>query len=217
MVSSIKSAIHKRIKTALKPTLVKAEKNIPVVNLEQRNINNLKVILNREQLLELMPKNCIAAEIGVDEGKFTEQIVKIMHPEKLHLVDVWGDADRFHDGLKNMVANKFKSQIEAGSVEMNVGLSTNIIPTFPDNYFDWAFIDTDHSYALTAKELNLIKNKMKPGGIIAGHDYTFCNWVDQVRYGVIEAVHEFCVKEGWELIYITIETGPYRTFAIRKL
>jgi hypothetical protein len=32
-----------------------------------------------------------------------------------------------------------------------------------------------------------------------------------------EAVHEFCVEEGWEFVFLTIEIGDYQSFAIRKI
>lgn len=215
--ASIRSSIYKNLKAALRQSRVNTEKAIPVINLQQKHINNLKAVVNREDLLNLLPKDGVVVELGVDHGKFSELILEIARPKKLHLVDAWGNPERFHDGLKVMVIEKFKNEIASSQVEVNVGYSTSIIPTFPANYFDWAYIDTDHSYSLTSRELNLLKDKMKPGGIIAGHDYAICNWVDDIRYGVIEAVHEFCVKENWEMIYLTVETGPYRSFAVRKL
>ena len=59
--------------------------------------------------------------------------------------------------------------------------------------------------------------KLTPDGVIAGHDYTTGNWVKGYRYGVVEAVHEFCVEEDWELIYITAEPIENQSFAIRRM
>ena len=75
-------------------------------------------------------------------------------------------------------------------------MSTDAIGDFEDSTFDWIYIDTDHSYELTYKELRGYAPKVKPDGIIAGHDYSMGNWIDAYRYGVIEAVNEFCVQEG---------------------
>lgn len=38
-----------------------------------------------------------------------------------------------------------------------------------------------------------------------------------VRYGVIEAVYEFCAKYDWELLYITAENEGNPSFAIRRI
>jgi hypothetical protein len=37
------------------------------------------------------------------------------------------------------------------------------------------------------------------------------------RYGVIEAVHEFCVREGWEILYLTMDGRTASSFALRKI
>jgi hypothetical protein len=194
----------------------KAEKGRIKVELKQKNIQNLKTLLNREELLESLPQQKIVAELGVDHGDFSELILKITSPQKLHLIDVW-EGGRYHNGLNNIVETKFKKEIDNGLVEMNIGFSTSVLLDFPDKYFDWVYLDTDHSYKTTKEELAILKLKVKPDGIIAGHDYTIGNWVDHNRYGVIEAVNEFCVNEGWEIIYLTVESDHYRSFAIQKL
>jgi hypothetical protein len=115
------------------------------------------------------------------------------------------------------VAEKFAPEIKTGNVEINVGFSTVVLKQMPDYYFDWVYLDTDHSYNTTARELNILNIKVKPGGIICGHDYTMGNWVGNVRYGVIEAVHEFCVKEEWKLVYMTLDIKESPSFAIQRI
>src|ERR1700761_3378323 len=144
---------------------------IPKYDLESKHIKNLKVLTDRLEMLKLLPQSSICAEIGVDEGEFSDRILKIVNPVKLHLIDAWGDADRYHDGLKLKVKDRFRKEIETGKVEINVGLSVNALEKFPDNYFDWVYLDTAHTYEVTAAELNILKNKVKAEGIIAGHDY----------------------------------------------
>ena len=71
--------------------------------------------------------------------------------------------------------------------------------------------------ALETRERLLEELPMKADGIVAGHDYSMGNWKDDIKYGVIEAVHEFCVNCHWELIYLTTELSTNPSFAIRKL
>lgn len=191
-------------------------KKIPFVKLEEKHIRNLKVVVDRSTLLGLLPANAIVAELGVDHGDFSEKILSIAKPQKLHLVDVWG-SERYHDGLSKLVNEKFSKEIAANQVVINRGYSTDEMAKFPDNYFDWVYIDTDHTYSTTAAELAISAKKVKKGGIIAGHDYVTGS-IDRVtRYGVVEAVHEFCVKNNWEMVYITHETHRYLSFAIREI
>ena len=209
------------IKTECNNEIIKArlaeDKELPKIDLEQKHINNIRVLLNRFDLLNEMPKNAICAEIGVNKGEFSEFILKQTTPQKLHLIDAWGDPARYHDGLKDFVRDKFKNEIEQHKVELNYGFSTVILKEFPDHYFDWVYLDTVHTYQVTADELAILKDKVKPGGIIAGHDYIVGNWVGACRYGVIEAVHELCVKDNWELIYVTITHNESPSFGIKKL
>jgi hypothetical protein len=193
------------------------EDNVPKYNLEQKHIDNLKILLNREALLKKMPINAVCAEIGVDHGEFSELIIKNTLPKKLHLIDAWGDPERYHDGLKILVKEKFEKEIKEGIVEMNIGFSTEVLKNFPDHYFDWVCLDTDHTYKVTADELNILKSKVKVDGIISGHDYIIGNWVGDCRYGVIEAVHELCVKDNWELLYLTVNKNEMPSFAIKKI
>ncbi|CAN5384104.1 hypothetical protein BH11BAC3_BH11BAC3_19470 [soil metagenome] len=193
------------------------EKEIPSLEVDEKHIENLKILLNRNQLLKNLPIGACCAEIGVNEGEFSEEIIRITKPRKLHLIDLWDDPSRYHDGLRVQVAKKFEKEIENNSVEINVGYSTEIIKNMPDNYFDWVYLDTDHSYKTTALELSMLKSKIKNNGIIAGHDYIVGNWRGGIRYGVIEAVNEFCVLEDWEYLYLTIRKNEMPSFAIKKI
>lgn len=213
---SLKNKLNQFLLSQLQLKRIAIEKTIPKVELSQRHIKNLKVILTREDLLELLPKHGIVAELGVDNGSFSEKILSTTSPQKLHLIDLWGNK-RYHDGLIKVVQDKMKTAINNGQVEINRGYSTAVVNDFSAHYFDWIYIDTDHTYQTTATELEKYASKMKPLGIIAGHDFVLGNWPGGIRYGVMEAVYEFCQKENWELIYITMEIKGKASFAIRKI
>lgn len=167
-------------------------------------------------MLKVLPRHRTVAELGVDEGGFTQNIFRYNQPFKLHLVDFWG-GKRYNQNKRKGVERKFAQEIIDGKIEINLGLSTTIVDQFPEKYFDWIYIDTSHSYSITFAELASYHPKIKSGGIIAGHDYIIGNWNGLVRYGVIEAVHEFCVKYDWELLDLTKELNISPSFAIRKI
>lgn len=189
---------------------------IPTVELAEKHLRNLRVLPTRADLLAQLPPNAVVAEVGVDHGDFSEEILRIAQPKRLYLVDIWGSA-RYHDGLAQLVQRKFASQISAGQIEIKRGLSTEQLPLLDDASLDWVYIDTDHSYATTKAELEICRTKVKAGGIIAGHDYITGSWINGVRYGVVEAVHEFCVKYDWEILFLTHETDRHLSFAIRQI
>ena len=83
-------------------TVNNEEESMPYVLLQEKHIANLKVVLNRNALLGQLPKNGIAAEIGVNRGDFSERIFTLAQPAELHLVDIW-ETERYHDGLRHHV------------------------------------------------------------------------------------------------------------------
>jgi len=189
---------------------------MPVPELTYYHVRNGKLLANREQLLELLPPNGVAAELGVDHGDFSRKILDINIPDKLHLVDVW-QSERYPEKLFHEVNQKFKDEIDKGTVVINRGLSTEVVNQFADEYFDWIYIDTAHSYKVTKDELEFFLPKMKKGGIIAGHDFIVGEIDVPWKYGVIEAVYEFCKKHHWEIIYLTMERRISPSFAIREI
>jgi hypothetical protein len=73
---------------------------------------------------------------------------------------------------------------------------------FPDNFFDFIYIDSKHTYDQVSQELELYWPKLKSGGIFSGHDY-MDGWTDPQgtyhSWGVIQAVDEFVEKKDQTL------------------
>lgn len=202
-------AVHRR-------RALRVEGAIPKVALQQKHVAGCELLLDRSVLLEKLASRAVCAEIGVDEGKFTSAILSATRPKRLHLIDMWATHD-YNEAKFESVRSKFSAEQASGTVSIHRKSSLDAAVEFQDGYFDWVYIDTTHAYALTAQELRAFAPKLKPGGLIAGHDYTMGNWPIALRYGVIEAVHEFCVEQDWELKYLTVEPIENQSFAIRKL
>lgn len=189
---------------------------MPIPETGYQHVHNARLLATREQLLSLLPQNGVVAELGVDHGDFSQKILEINQPSKIHLVDVW-HSERYPERLFHEVKQRFQSEINSGNIEINRGLSTEVVDQFPNAYFDWIYIDTAHSYSVTKAELESYLPKMKPGGIIAGHDFIVGEIDVPWKYGVIEAVYEFCSSHGWEIIYLTMERAISPSFAIREI
>lgn len=199
-----------------RPWKEKLNRDVITAGFEDIHLRNLVSLKDRISMLQHLPVGGTVAEIGVNEGDFSQMILSICAPEKLILMDIWGTR-RYHGGLFEKVKDRFASFIDRSVVEIIRDYSFNAIASCPDHYFDWVYLDTDHSFPTTRKELELLQPKMKPGGIIAGHDYIIGNWNAGVRYGVMEAVREFCIQHHWEMVYLTHELGTTPSFAIRKI
>ena len=186
------------------------------VVLDEKHLSNCKILVDRIALLKLLPKNACVAEIGIANGDFSESIINICKPNKLYLIDYFGTS-RYGINSKNYVEQRFKKHISSNKVILKIGLSVDEISKFNDNFFDWVYLDTDHTYNTTKLELELLLKKMKTGGIICGHDFSMFNHIGDMRYGVIEAVREFLIDHSWEILFLTSEPLHDCSFAIRKI
>lgn len=171
-----------------------------------------RVLPSREDLLEVLPAGGVVAEIGVADGAYSDRILKFNKPRRLILIDVW-DTDRYRNGLQ-AVREKFSDGINAGTVQVEQGLSVDALKRLPPRLLDWAYLDTAHDYKTTKAELRLLRTRIKPGGYIAGHDFCVGNPHAKLPYGVIPAVCEFCVEEGLGFAYITLASDGHFSFCL---
>lgn len=186
------------------------------IELQEKHIVNLKIILNREKLLTLLPKKAVVAELGVDKGEFSHKILSIAKPKKMYLIDTW-DSQRYNEDKLYDIEKKFKKDIINKKVVIQRGISLEVLKKFSDGFFDWVYIDTTHTFDQTYSELQLCKKKVKLGGLITGHDYTQGNIRNGKKFGVVQAVNLFCIKYNWEFIYLTHECYRHLSFAIREI
>jgi hypothetical protein len=80
----------------------------------------------------------------------------------------------------------------------------------PDAYFDWVYLDSTHTFDDTVQELELCRRKVKPEGVICGHDFEIDpkGW----HHGVFRAVTQLVRQGEYELIW----AGPQQQWAVRR-
>ena len=173
----------------------------------------------RGAFLKRLPSNGIVAEIGVYEGAHATKIIEYSKPEKLYLIDPWCDHNTpYINSLENYskdgkyeeryakVQDMFK---DSENVELIKKFSMNAVTMFPDEFFDWIYVDADHTYPKIKEDLNAWYPKIKEKGYICGHDYS----ERKINiFGVKKAVDEF-IKDRNLKINLRIKTE----WAIRKI
>jgi hypothetical protein len=182
--------------------------------LSARHVSECRVLPNREAWLATIPEGSTIAEIGVANGDFSEAILRLSKPDRLYLVDAWHTL-RFAPGFER-VSLRFGEEIKSGRVEIRRGYSTDVLRMFAHGSLDIVYIDTTHAYALTAEELALCEPLIKPHGRIAGHDYCEVNAVMGQPYGVIQAVHEFCLARNWVFDALSLAPDGHMSFSLRR-
>jgi hypothetical protein len=170
----------------------------------------------RDFMFEILPKGGVVIEVGVFDGDFSERILALNEPRKLHLVDPWFTKDdgTLFDGPTQQFASKeqasatlesqyqhvlsrFKGEIASGRIEMHRMLSHDAAPLFPDGHFDWAYVDASHFYEDVKNDIAAFFPKLRKGGYIAGDDYDRRGiW----EHGVTRAVDEFIASGVAEVV-----------------
>lgn len=144
-------------------------------------------------------------EIGVDRAGFLCRLIK-SNPELLVGIDIWKN-----DGIPgHMEKKRSDKQLEEDylfvkkwaleqktSVKIIRDYSENACNSFEDNFFDFIYIDADHTFNSIYNDLNIWYRKVKIGGILSGHDYhNLEKKKDNIKYGVVEAVNKFSIEKS---------------------
>lgn len=147
--------------------------------------------LDRQEFLRSLPQHSTGAEIGVFCGDFSRDILRIVQPATLHLVDLFqgkhtsGNVDGRN--MRTVDMAEIYNELTAIGHPIHTWQMDSIewLRTAPDNLLDWIYLDTTHEYERTLGELRHSMRVVKPGGIIAGHDFS------RAFPGVVTAVIEF--------------------------
>lgn len=161
----------------------------------------LRYRYGRRRALSFVPRLAVCAEIGVWQGDFSEQVIGLCHPSEFHLIDPWqfnskypsrwygGDIAKNQedmDNIKDFVCQRFAGN---SAVKVHRAKSIEAAVEFPMGYFDWIYIDGDHSQGAVLSDLEAWHLKLKSRGIIALDDY---DWQDeQGGYSIRNAVDTF--------------------------
>jgi len=137
------------------------------------------------------------AEIGVEQGKFSEILCKANPNGKLFCVDAWETYSGYRDYLnRDFIVDCYKiarQRLRGFHVQFCKGFSMDMVKQFKDESLDAVYIDANHEYKWVVEDITEWSKKVRKGGIISGHDY-YRSAVVRSRCEVIAALN-FYVKE----------------------
>jgi hypothetical protein len=201
----------------------------PALELPPIHLRNTRVLPKREDVLPLMPKGKVVAEVGVAFGHFSRKMIDIMQPKCFVAIDLfelhkptwfWGQdyQDQFKGGThEDYYRRRFEAEIHNGTVVIKKGYSSAIIQEFPDGYFDLIYLDAAHDYDSVSQDLAACKNKINLDGFLILNDYTILDPLIMEPYGIVQATNELCIREGWEIIYFTLHRHMFCDVVLKKL
>lgn len=140
---------------------------------------------NNTYALKYIEQGSVCAEVGVWKGDLSCEILKCK-PAKLHLIDPWEKQDVIQrcysidqekmDEVYEQVLSEFGS---LDNVKMHRSFSVDVV--FPNHYFNWVYLDGDHSYHAVKKDLEFYYPLIKKGGYLCGDDYGL--WANKPQTG----------------------------------
>ena len=167
----------------------------------------------RTKFLTKMPKHGIIAEVGVAAGEHAKLMKEITKPERLYLIDPWvfKNNPNYGSNAMKLISDDGVDILEEGEFDMNIHTddivamkeySVNASKKFSDEFFDYVYIDANHSYEAVKEDIEHWYPKVKAGGYISGHDYRHGGRSRRAAtYGIVQAVHEFIEEHDLELSF----------------
>jgi len=165
----------------------------------------------------------IGVEVGTQKGEFAEYLLRNCNSlELLYCIDAWEHRVDYHD-IANVSNEQHLAYFQEtcrrlhpfhGRYVIKKMYSVEAANLFDDDTFSFVYIDADHSKAATLADLNAWYPKVRPCGILAGHDYLDGENICGSEFGVRSAVTEFMrdkpgkihqTREMWPSWYIIKE------------
>jgi len=149
------------------------------------------LVAGLEQFVATLPAGCVMIEIGCYVGEASRMfLTKAAH---LTCVDPWRDYLESADSCQGLAITHM-AEVEAefddlaraygDAIRKIKGTSVEAAELFADGHFDVVYIDAKHEYLDALADIRHWLPKVKPGGLIAGHDY------DLAHKGVPRAVRD---------------------------
>ena len=146
----------------------------------------------------------VGCEVGIWRGQLSRRLLREFPSLYLFMIDPYTPyedklghlpVDDRMDAMKEAVA---ETMFAANQRRFWLMSSMQSQVFFPDGYFDFVYIDADHSEEAVAADFNLWHPKVREGGLLGGHDY---NGVGDKRghFGVKKAVDKATGLLGLEV------------------
>lgn len=174
-------------------------------------------------------KNPIGAEIGVYRGEMSRRLLENIPDLTLYMIDLWSPttyAGKGDDSASEEMRKEYQDNAELNRetavdnitefkdrVKMYGMDSIEAAWLFPDDMFDFVYLDADHSYeGVKADIIAWLPKVKKNGGWICGHDYGI---FDGVKKAVDEMFSYPIDKFGETEMQSIVETDSDYTWFVR--
>jgi hypothetical protein len=174
-----------------------------------------------------------AIEVGVQKGLFAKKMLDNWPScTEYKLVDLWGQEEGYQEpgnhskDFHSMALGQTKRRVKPynDKVEFFVMRSTDASKHLEDQHFDFVYLDARHDYCAVAEDIAHYWPKVRPGGILAGHDFIDAQYAldrlgENENWGECEdgtkqpravrgAVEDFMKTENIDFVLVSQEDFP---------
>jgi cephalosporin hydroxylase len=147
-----------------------------------------------KNLIEYLPKNITMIEIGSYMGESTKMFLDSNKFSKIYVVDPWetiyfpfDNKGRSDYALAEKIFDEtIKDDSRVIKYKMTSTKASSILPKV-----DFIYIDGNHEYKEVLNDINISLKLVKPGGYIAGHDYSIEGVQKAVKETIGNIDHKF--------------------------
>ena len=188
---------------------------------------DLGPIRSRDELPQLLNSLGLVGcgvEVGVQEGVFSEHLLRHWRGAQLISVDPWaeGDPHAYRD-ISNVPQAEHEVNLRAAEARLGRFserstlwrmTSRDAAARLPNGCLDFVYLDARHDQQSVTEDLRCWYDKVRPGGLVCGHDYLNGD-LPEGTFGVKAAVDEFFARKGL-LVRSTSDDEWPSWFAVRR-
>ena len=143
----------------------------------------------------------VGAEVGVEKGDNARNLLNHLNMSRLFLIDIWRPFVQNGKTVwtDEICAENYGLVVASFANSQNVTIvrksSVEAAMNTPDWSLDFVYIDASHQYDSVLQDCTVWFNKVRNGGIMAGHDYCM-SWP-----GVILAVTKFSIDYRLQVMH----------------
>jgi len=153
----------------------------------------------------------LGAEVGVFRGRNARTMFREIPELKLIGVEAYDDQP---SSTRHKTVPRYDHNREAAAVRLRNRNFTLIekfseiaVQDIPYDSLDFVYIDGDHSYDYVMTDIILYSRRVRPGGIVSGHDYIGPNdYRHKFDINVKEAVDDYTKLHKISPLYLTDKT-----------
>lgn len=117
----------------------------------------------------------VGIEIGVLFGRYSKILCGANPKLKLYCIDPWLAHKEYADLTPQKDFDYLYRQTKKNLAPFNCKVirkkSIDTLKNFPDNSLDFVYADGNHEFASETNDIHEWSKKVRPGGIVSGHDY----------------------------------------------